>query len=360
MANLDNNINASIATDTPPVGKAGFGTVLIVGDGATFSSDRHRLYESAQAASEDTELNTHLQDAVATAFSQSPKPAKVAVAKFDSATDADYAGALTATVDNGFSNFYGITIESRTKADQESAASWALENNRLFIAQSSDDKIKDSGLTTDLASVLKAASNNRAGVIYHATDGEAADVALMTQNLAVDPDSATTLWRYSILRGIAVDDLSSGEISAVKGKNCNVFEEFYGNNVVDEGVLSDGTKIDIRVTIDWCLSRTKEELAQAIVSASNRGSKIPFDDEGFAVIEAKVRDVLTLGEDVGHFIQGSSFVNMPLRSEVTDSDAGNRILRFTFGAVLAGAVEELVVDGTLSVDEDLIANLKAA
>lgn len=358
MTNLNNSINVSIATDAPPVGSAGFGVMLVLADMTFADSSRIKYYSSASEASEDTDLTTFQKDAISAAFSQSPKPAQVAAGSADitGSTDSDYGEALDAIVAEN-NQFYGIVADTRTQSQQEPIAAWALSNNRLYLAQSSNADDLDGADTTSLGYVLSNGSNNRAAVLYHATDSEAADAAWMAQSLAVDPDSSTTVWRYKTLAGIQIDSLTTTQINGAHAKDVNVYEQFYGQGATAKGTLADGSKLDVRITVDWCLARVQEGIAQQLLAFSNRGSKIPFDDTGFKVIESVVREVLELGEDVGHFIRDTSFVDMPARTEVTDADALNRILRFDFGAGLSGAVEELVVDGTLSVDLDLIDNL---
>lgn len=353
MATLDGNIQASVVTDAPPVGTAGFGIMIVV-DEMTFADDSLvKRYANAAESAADTDLTDHQKAAIASAFAQRPRPAQVAAGS--KAVADTYAQALDKIVAED-SAFYGVIIASRTKADIEGVATWALSNERKFMAQTSDADCK-TAVTTDVMSVVKATSNGRCGILFYGDNTIPADAAWMAQTLAVDPDQGTTTWRYKTLAGIPVDKMSTTEKGHIESKNGNVYLKFYGQGATDSGTLSDGSKMDVLVTVDWCLARVRESYAQALLSASNRGSKIPFDDTGFATFTQKTRDVLLLGEAVGHFIEGSHYVNMPRRSDVTESDAQNRILRFEFGAALAGAVETLSVNGTLSVDLSLIDQL---
>ena len=59
---------------------------------------------------------------------------------------------------------------------------------------------------------------------------------------------------------------------------------------------------------------------------------------------------LVFGEgDAGHFVPGSSSVQVPRRSQVSDADVSNRVLAFTFETVAAGAIHSVDIDGFVSI-----------
>lgn len=356
----DPNIQVSILTSAPPVGQAGFGVMLVVDESIFTGGDRVRAYETAKQASDDNDLTAFQQLAVARAFSQVPKPAVVKCGN-KLAADADYEEALDACVSED-PGFYGVICASRVQTDQEDVAAWVLANDRLAVLQTSDQDLGDPGQSGDLQSVLNSASNDRAAVLYYTEgltpDDEPADAGWMAQVLAVDPDTAVTTWQYKTIAGTPINkSLGVTERITAITKGANVYREFFGQGATDKGTLADGTFLDVRISADWLRSRCQEAYAQAFLDYSNRGSKIPYTDEGFQVFDQATRKILIQGEGAGHFIEGSHFVNMPKRRDVSDADVNNRILRFDFGAALAGAVGEVRVDGTISVDLDLIDNL---
>lgn len=360
MTNLNSNLLVSVASDAPPVGSQGFGTVLCVAAFTTAESTafgvRSKAYESSKEASEDADLTSAGKAMVAAAFSQASVPSQVKVGVYVVGDDADY-GAALAAIDAVDGSFYGVCIESRVKADILSAAAWVEANNRFGNFQSSDAEFVDAADTTDVASTMQSASRARSKVDYHAVDGEFEDVSTLAYFLSANPDTTSTIMSYQTLSGVTVNTMTSTEKQAVLSKNGSVYLPFMGSPATYGGTMASGLKSDVRLSIDWLTSRVKEAQAQALLNATARKSKIPFTDEGFAVFQALTMAILIQGEAAGHFIPGSSFCKVPKRASVTNADASSRVLRYTFGAVLAGAVETVEVDGTVSVDQDLIASL---
>ena len=78
-----------------------------------------------------------------------------------------------------------------------------------------------------------------------------------------------------------------------------------------------------------------------LVDASQRNSKIPFDEEGIAALEQVLRDVTERGENAQHFRAGESTFTIPTIAELDPADVAAR--RITLGAevVLSNAVEEV-------------------
>ena len=339
MANFDDNISLDLQTDAPPVSQAGFGTMLVVGE-ATFA-ERIKFYSSPEEVSADDDLTDMMEDQLNAAFAQTNRPAQVAAGRRDSAEPVK--DALDAIRDEN-PDFYGIVIESRDQSDAEDAGEWALTNKRVFMGQNSDEA---------LAQVFKDESNDRAAAIVYSDDEEPADAAWMADRLAIDPDVQSATWAYVQLSGIPVDSVTTTEKNAALDANGNLFLPFYGLNVTNPGVLGDGTKLDVRITLDWLLARVSENIAQELVNASV-GGKIPYTDGGFKIIEAAVQRVLDAGVDADHFVEGSDFIDMPKRADVDPTLAQSRELQFEFGVGLAGAVEDVTVSGTVTFDLDAL------
>ena len=97
------DLQTSIGSPSPS--RAGFGTVMLLSLGETFS-DAIRYYSSAKDANDDALLSADAKARLVTAFSQSPRPSKVAVAK----RVADTIQIDTLTVLSGAVGTYTITI----------------------------------------------------------------------------------------------------------------------------------------------------------------------------------------------------------------------------------------------------------
>jgi hypothetical protein len=254
------------------------------------------------------------------------------------------------------SNWYGLAIWSRSKGHIMEAALWTEANYRLFLAQSSDADILTAA-TGNVLERLGAFSYERTALLYHATDSEYGDMAWLSSKLAVDPDQSTTFWRYQTLSGVAVDDLTSTEIANVRDNDGNVYEEFFGTNVTSKGRTVDGNPIDVLITVDWTRARMEERIAQALIDASNRGSVIPYTNDGITTFTGIVDGVLEDGVGIGHFTRiddangrETPWAQSPRVENVPAADKQNRLVRVQFLAQRGDAIEEGSVTGYVLAD----------
>lgn len=258
------------------------------------------------------------------------------------------------------SAWYGFNLVSRDALDIARAALWAESNARFHYAQTSDADVLTTA-TDDIASVLQDASYNYTKIMWYSTDSTAAAFAHLANRLAVDPDVQTTIWDYVTLAGIANDvaSLTTTQLTNLTTKNAGAYLTLGGVGATGGGnKQSSGRFSDVQITVDWLKARLEEAHAQLLLNYSNRGSKIPFTDLGFARVGAIARGVLELGIRAGHFerqtdAQGdeiSPFVNLPARADVSAGDVSARLLRYTCGALLAGAVQQVVVTAQLTDD----------
>lgn len=247
------------------------------------------------------------------------------------------------------SAWYGVTIASRVKLQIERMAEWVETTEKVFIPQNNDADLLTSA-TDDLASVLKAAGYKRTGLLYHATDGEWAAEDWAAFKLAADPDTTATLWSYATLTGPTKNtSLSTTEKTNLDTKRANYYLDFFGSGATAPGVMADGGKIEDRVMLDWVTARTREAVANRLLAASARNSKIPYTDVGIETMASAIRGVLVQGENAGHFVAGTASVIKPKLVDVSDADKTARVLRLSFRAQKAGAIEKAIVTGSVTV-----------
>jgi hypothetical protein len=260
----------------------------------------------------------------------------------------------------GSSAWYGFNLVSRDALDIERAASWAETNARFHYAQTSDGDVL-TAVTTDIASDLKTAAYNYTKIMWYSTNSTPAAFAHLANRLAVNPDVQTTIWDYVTLSGITTDvsALTATQLINLTGKNAGAYLTLGGVGATGGGnKQSSGRFSDVQITVDWLKARLEEAHAQLLLNYSTRGSKIPFTDLGFAAVGSIARGVLELGIRAGHFerttdTQGneiSPFVTLPARAAVSGGDVSARLLRYTCGALLAGAVQQVVVTAQLTDD----------
>jgi hypothetical protein len=252
------------------------------------------------------------------------------------------------------SGWYGLTVEQHATPathllNMEACSAWAQINKKLFIAQSSDADVLDGTAGNDLK-VLAAKNNSRTAYLWHHSDSELAAVAWMSYTFWADPDEVTTNWAYKPLSGISLKDprVTATEQGFIEADDGNVVLSFGGNAVAGMGVTTTGGKIDILITSDWLEARLRESYIQLLSDVSARNSKIGLNDKDMQVIPSNGQKILDQGVRVGHLNEGTTFISIPARADMTAADVTARLVRVTAGGTAAGAVEQIVVIFTLS------------
>jgi hypothetical protein len=251
-------------------------------------------------------------------------------------------------------DWYGLTTEiNATPATNlitmEAASAWAQINGKLYIAQSLDATVLAGTAGNDLK-VLAAKNNSRTAYIWHHDNSELAAVAWMSYTFQADPDETTTNWAYKPLSGISLKDprITSTQQSNIEADNGNVVLSFGGNAVAGMGVTTTGGKIDTLITSDWLEARLKEAYIQLLSDVAARNDKIALTDKGMQIIPSVGQGIIDQGVRVGHLAEGTTFISIPDRADMTDADVTARLVRVTAGGTAAGAVEQIVVTFTLS------------
>ena len=130
-------------------------------------------------------------------------------------------------------------------------------------------------------------------------------------------------------------------------KKANYYITVAGVSIVMNGQVSGNEWIDTIRGIDWLEARMKERLFSALINAP----KIPYTDNGVAIIEAGVRAQLAEGIRVGFLAADPApEVTVPKVADIDPAQKAARILPdVSFSATLAGAIHEIEIDGVVSV-----------
>ncbi len=257
--------------------------------------------------------------------------------------------------------WYALAIDSRIKADQTEVAAWTEAQLKIFALSSDEADIPgttDAADTTSIAALLKASSYARTFGIYHdLADGTIAndpwaDMAWLGSRLTVDPDVETATWKFVTLAGVPVVVLDTTQYINIKAKNFNLYNAVGGRNITEEGVVSAAEFIDIITGIDWVQARMTEAVFGQLVNSK----KIPYTDDGIAVIETAVREILKVGIDTQFLAFDEALgsqgflVTVPAVANVSTADKAARILKnVKFSATVAGAIHVVQITGTVSV-----------
>lgn len=356
MADIESLVfSGTINLGAMPVTRAGFGTVLIVSEntGSGFT-ERVRYYTSSAELLADTDAalgSTSVEYKLAVVL-EACGLNKFAIGSMKPADSNSYVTALTAiaAADN---DWYGLlTTTDAVLADQAGAAKWALANKKLYAIGTNDTSGVGGTGTMDIASIEKTESNSYASVWLHSEAAESIVIGagVLGKLLSFDPDTTAPAVAHMTLSGVAIDSgLTTTEINNALGKRANIYSTSKGLGTAWEGLMADGYFMDQRLMGDWYEARLTEDLQQLASEQANAGTRIPYGDAGYAMIEGIGRKRDAIGIGAGWFDEFDDDGERAFRAVVpaTGSDKATRKLVFTFRHRQAGAAHEFVYTANL-------------
>ena len=239
-------------------------------------------------------------------------------------------------------DWYGLVIDSQSKAEIEAASAWVETNKRLFVAACADTDILTAS-TTDLFSVLQSFAYARTAAIWSARPHQYSGAAWIGNRFPSDPGSST--WNLKTLAGVQTDDLTTNEIANIDGKGGNWYTRIAGVNVTQVGRTSSGEWIDVTRFVDWLAARLQERIFSRLVNLE----KVPYTAGGIALIESEIRAQLQEGIAAGGLrADPEPTVETPDLSAIPTNDKINRLLPdVSFLAYLAGAIHNIQIAGVV-------------
>lgn len=244
--------------------------------------------------------------------------------------------------------FYAVVADNNSPQNMDKIARWALTNDRLAAFGPQYSKIAQfvSGEFSVGADHTALMANDSAFSLFtkepRVTYKECAWFGNM---LPRDPGSAT--WAFKALAGVGADTWTATErtlieASAHKG---NHYAAEASVGITRPGKAHGGEWLDIVRGLDWLQARLEERLFTLLVN----NPKIPYTDEGIALVEAEVRAQLRDAEIRG-LIDAGWTTTVLAAADQASADRTARILRgVEFDARLAGAIHSINIAGTVTV-----------
>ena len=164
--------------------------------------------------------------------------------------------------------------------------------------------------------------------------------------MAFDLDAArgAGTWAIKQLQVITPSKLTSAQQTNLKNSNADFLTETSGRSTTNTGKSVEGEFMDVQTTLDWTASRTQEDVFAALATTP---TKIGYDNEGIAIIQAAVLGRLRIGITNWHFSADDPnlpSVTVPNALDVSQADKNARILRNVVGeALLRGAIHDVRV-----------------
>lgn len=301
---LSDIVNITVSVSASSTALKGFNIGLIVGDSAIITTAvRTKEYADTASMIEDgfTAEDPEYKAAVLY-FSQSPRPNKVIIGRWDSAAPETLTAAL-ADCRAKNSEWYGFTVCGAAKADiQLAAASAETASPVAAHFYTTEDADVKAGTAGNIVSTLKGLEYKRSLGLYSTTD-DAAAAALgyaMGANTRL-ANSAYTL-AYKKLVGVAVDDLSSAEVTTIKSNNGNVYIN-RGNtyNVLEDGKMADGSYFDELINTDMLVN----DIQLAILDILTTVTKVPQTESGVTLLVNAISSACDSSVDRGFIAPGT-------------------------------------------------------
>jgi hypothetical protein len=270
-----------------------------------------------------------------------------------------------AAIVKGDNDWYGWVLTDRTPATILAAAAWTESVRKLFGTAIAEPGAYDPEVTTDTGYLLYNNNFYRAFWFYHkdaATDYP--EAAVMARCFAILPGGET--WANKKLAGVTTDPLTETQYIAITKKNGNTFERFRNVSITQNGKVAAGEWIDVIRFRDWL----QEEITVNVFNALINSDKIPYTDEGIAIIEAQIRQALELGtrrggiapieyDEDGNENLGYT-ISVPLSSSISANQKATRVLQdVSFTARLAGAIHVVEIVGSLTYENLIVGGATA-
>jgi hypothetical protein len=116
-------------------------------------------------------------------------------------------------------DWYGLNLDSASKAEIVAAAAWAESNKKFFLQHTSDGDVGDGAVSTDVMSQVKAAAYRYTGLLYNGNDTQGySGFGLQGLRFAGTPIPGNETYALKTIAGITVDRLTQTFIDQVKTK----------------------------------------------------------------------------------------------------------------------------------------------
>ena len=253
--------------------------------------------------------------------------------------------------DNGW---YGWALADRTQENIIAAANWTETVRKLFGTSIAEAGAYNPDSITDTGYLLYNGNYYRTHWWYHKdANTDFPETAVMARCFALEPGGET--WANKKLAAVTADGLNDGQYQAITNKNGNTFERFRNVSITQNGKVAAGEYIDVIRFRDWL----QEEITVNVFNALINRDKIPYTDEGIAVVEAQIRKALQLGvrrggiapdeyDENGNTNLGYT-VEVPLAASISANQKASRVLNdVKFTARLAGAIHVVKITGSLT------------
>lgn len=385
--NYDMIATVDIDLETPLVDNTSFSNLLIVGPlpkvtpkkappkvGAYSSIDE--VVEAGWETSGDGADPVGV--AAQVAFGQSPTPTTIYIAPIQTVTTpaTDGEGEATTAPESavetlrramGTSGWYVACTAGVDKAEYEDIAAYIETQRKMFVYTELDCFPKageERGEDEDLVKPSVGTVYFRTVGVYGRVSTEQADEEIPEANKYLNV-AFTAKWlnyasgsetsAFKTLASVYPSELSTTEMKALEAKNLCFFITVGNKNITMKGITVGGEWADIIRFRDWL----QNDMQLRVVNLFITNPKIPYTDNGIALVQNQMIASLKAGQDAGGVAE-SEFdedgneipgfqTSVPLASSLSASEkASRKLTKCKFKARLAGAIHFAEIKGSLT------------
>ncbi|MGI4812804.1 MAG: DUF3383 family protein [Janthinobacterium lividum] len=272
---------------------------------------------------------------------------------------AESAASAVTLFDNQFGQqWYGLTLCGAADADYLAVAALieATTNKHFFGVTTQEGAVLVASVSTDIAAQLQALGYNKTCVQYSSSSAYAAN-SLLGRQLTVDYTGNNTVitLMYKQEPGVQAENLNATQMTALEGKNCNVYVSYNnGTTIIEPAKVASGEFIDTIVGMDAFVIDVQTALFNRLYTST---TKIPQTDPGMHILATDIEGIcqqyVTNGLfapgvwDVGGFgklnegdylPKGYYVYQPPVASQSQADRAARKAVPFQIAVKLAGAV----------------------
>lgn len=343
MASLDDIVNVRISLNTAGVGRADFGTVLILvpDPSRTWGARKVRTFSSYTEAVSAGLQGVSLQ-AVETAFAQDPKPRRVKVAIYTDGSPQE----MQAILDEDNDWYACCPVAEKYRDDIFENISRFIETQKKICVLGTTDVQHNMTYFVQLAQKQRF----RTAMIYGDIN---AGVAWAAKCLNYPAGSET--WALKRLSSVDAAELPTVTRDSFIKDNISTVERYARGIVLTfEGKTLGGEWIDVIRFRDWLENNIQINLINLLINSP----KIPYTDHGLQIIGTNIKASLEEGRAAGGIAEDEEnangdilpgyLVEIPRSLDISPNTKASREVTIKFRARLAGAIHTVEILGSFT------------
>lgn len=324
-----------------PMGKIGFGIPLVLSEETEMDISYKECRNLTEVVKAGYSENTDAYKTAELIFMQDNAPEKIALC-----STTGTASEFLSDSENVSKNWRQLLVlfgEESTDSVSSVAAKVETLDSKMFFACI---PVNSSEFTN-----TNALSYKRTVLFYSdISNGYVMPVAALVGEIAGRVPGSFT-YKNIILKGILPQDISDSRIEEIHKIGGITFVTKAGDTVTSEGIVTNGEFIDIIDSEDYII----QQLTYQTQKLLNSSSKIPYDNNGIAMLESVAVNVLQTAYNNGMIAQsedgGANYsVDYGLRESTDEDDRqARKYVNGSFSFALAGAVHSVNIIGEITI-----------